>query len=88
MQLQVAFIPCKPFHYVSANCVQFNTVFILAWLGLSAELQVRGGLEEARVAVLLHQGVDFSLGQAEGWLAGILKVLLRDGFGHMVKIYL
>lgn len=61
---------------------------MLACFGLSADLQVCGGLEEARVAVLLHQGVDFGLGQTETGLFGILHVLLRDGFGHMVKIYL
>lgn len=66
----------------------FQESILLACLGLSAELQVRGALEEARVAVLLHQGVDFGLGQVETGLAGMLHVLLYDGFGHMVQIYL
>lgn len=58
----------------------------LSRLGLSAELQIRGGLEEARVAVLLHQGVDFGLGQVEGRPAGVLQQLLGDGFCRVVQI--
>lgn len=61
---------------------------MLARLGLSADLQVHGGLEEARVAVFLHQAVDFGLGQLETGLFGMLHVLLCDGFGQVVKIYL
>lgn len=60
----------------------------LAPLGFPADLQVGGGLEEARVAVFLHQGVDFGLGQLEARLSWVLHVLFCDGFGHMVKIYL
>lgn len=60
----------------------------LAPLGLPADLQVGGRLEEARVAVFLHQGVDFGLGQLEAGLPGVLHVLLCDGFGHMVQIHL
>lgn len=59
---------------------------LLASLSLSAELQVCGGLEEARVAVLLHQGVDLGLGQKETGLAGLFHVLLGGGFGLVVKI--
>lgn len=61
---------------------------LLGRSGLSAELQVHGGLEEARVAVLLHQGVDFGLGQVKTGRTGIRRVLLDDGFGHVVQIYL
>lgn len=60
----------------------------LAPLGFPADLQVGGRLEEARVAVFLHQGVDFGLGQLEAGLPGVLYVVLCNGFGHMVKIYL
>ena len=93
------FVPCEPFQ--SPLCVSklmslyvlcLQDVFFLLFLNnvvcLSAQLQVRGGLEEARVAVLLHQGVDFGLGQIETGLAGVLHVLLGDGFGHMVQIHL
>lgn len=63
-------------------------LFFLAPLGFPADLQVGGRLEEARVAVFLHQGVDFGLGQLEAALSGVLYVPLCDSFGHMVKIYL
>lgn len=60
----------------------------LAGLGLPAGLQVYGGLEEARVAVFLHQSVDFFLGQLKTGLLWMIHVLLGDGFGQVVKIHL
>lgn len=61
---------------------------LLARLGLSADLQVCGGLYKAREAVFLHERVDFGLGQTETGQVGLHYVLLCDAFGHMVKIYL
>ncbi|TNN81547.1 hypothetical protein EYF80_008319 [Liparis tanakae] len=49
---------------------------------------VCGGLYKARVAVFLHERVDFGLGQTETGQVGLHYVLLCDAFGHMVKIYL
>lgn len=94
------FVLCEPFQsplcvsnlmslYVC--CLKDSFFFKYSWLAslsLSAELQVCAGLEEARVAVFFHQGVDFGLGQIETGLAGMLHVLLCDGFGCMVKINL
>lgn len=57
---------------------------VLTGFDLPTDLQVGDGLEEARVAVFLHQGVDLLLGQAETGLAGVFQILLGDGFGLMV----
>lgn len=74
---------------MSDDCTKvFSRQSLLASLALSAELQVCGRPEEARVAVLFHQGVDFGLGQGKTGQAGMFHVLLCDGFGHMVQIYL
>lgn len=61
---------------------------LLAGLGFSADLQVCAGLEEARVAVFLHQGVDFGLGQVEAGVSGVLHVLPGKGFGRVVEVHL
>lgn len=58
----------------------------LARPDLSAELQVGGGLEEAGVAVFLHQRVDLGLSQVEAGLRGLLHVLLGDGLGDVVQV--
>lgn len=91
-----AFDLCEPFQSslrVSKlmSVSKSEHVFVVAplgCLGLSADLQVCGGFEEARVTVFLHQVVDFRLGQFKTGLSGVLHVLLSDGFGHVVKIYL
>lgn len=61
---------------------------LLACFGLSADLQVCGGLQEAGIAVFLHQGIDFGLSQVEAGHFGVLHVLLCYCFGGVVKIYL
>lgn len=61
---------------------------LLARLGLSGQVQVRRGLEEARVAVFLHQRVDFVLSLIERRLTGPRHVLPGDFFGGVVKVYL
>lgn len=59
---------------------------LLARFDLSRDLQVRGGLQEAGVAVFLHQGVDLGLSQVKAGLRGLLNVLLCDGFGGVVQV--
>lgn len=61
---------------------------LLAGFDLSCDLQVCGGLQEAGVAVFLHQGVDLGLSQVKAGLCGLLHVLLGDGFGGVVQVHL
>lgn len=66
--------------------VKAKLLSLLARFDLSAELQVGGGLQEAGVAVLLHQRVDLGLSQVKAGLCGLLHVLLGDGFGGVVQV--
>lgn len=74
-----------------------NSPEISAWLrasvplrGGGAEVTVEGGEEEARVAVVLHQAVDFGLGTGEtGWGRAGQRQSLLDGVpGEVVQVHL
>ena len=60
----------------------------LAGPGAVDELQVGGALEEAGVAVPLHQAVNLGLGHVEAPGGGLLHVLQGLGFGYVVKVHL
>lgn len=64
--------------------VQFRRPRLTAQL--PAELLADGRLQEAWVAVFLHQGVDLAPGKVETGAAWVFQVLHSDGFSLMVKI--
>lgn len=86
--VSVSLCPFEESSHCRAVFYHFLSSSLLARLGFPGELQVCWGFEEARVAVFLHQGVDFGLGHIETGLAGLLHVLFGDRFGFMVEIYL
>lgn len=55
---------------------------------LCDEFLVDCWFEETRVAVFLHEGVNFTLGEGEAGLVGLLHILQGDGFSFMIKINL
>lgn len=54
----------------------------------SSQLLVGCGLQETWVTILLHEGVDFILCQAEAGQSRLLQVLLSDISGFMVNVNL
>ncbi len=55
---------------------------------LCDEFQVDCWLEETRVAVFLHEGVNFTLGKVEAGQCGLLHILQDDVSSFMIKINL
>lgn len=55
---------------------------------LCDEFLVDCWLEETRVAVFLHEGVNFTLGEGEAGQGGLLHIFQGDGSSFMIKINL
>jgi len=55
---------------------------------LCDEFLVDCGLEETRVAVFLHKGVNFTLGKVEAGQGGSFQINQSEGFGFVIKINL